>query len=667
MYKKRCRESSCSASSSSFILKKGQVSLFVILGILLVLALALVIVTRSELFSFGDEVAPTDTAQVSTFLTSCIQQVGDEALFLVGLQGGHIDLDPTTIRDQSQSVSLSPMHAVPFWAHGPDVAIPTLDEIRERINLHLERNVPDCFFNEDPFSQTYDITERSPITADTVVTPAKVIFNVDWDLEVRTKQGEVETQIREHAAESVVKLGRLHEIASRIMEEELRTLKLEDITQDLIAFDHPSVPVNGLEISCSEKRWKVSEVKETLQDMLRVNVGQLKVKGTKYDDFPDEFPYYQNHYVWDVGPGMTDDVSVRFRYNNDFPTTFQVTPSEGNWLRSGSAGGTDLLSFFCMQTWKFTYDVVYPVIVTVRDDAHDYDFNFAFTVHLVNNFPGRDRVAVARESNPVRFADSEVFCQNKRVPMSVKTWERIDNGKGVGFTQPLGEVDVSYTCLRYKCGIGSSQVGGGYQADVTRNFPYCVGGILRGVKEGYMEDWTRVTTEPGAEHELFLTPLIDIPLSKFTVLQHDRDTPDMEGQPLQQGQTALLRVSHYRNGEKFHDIQQIVSSLNPALYGALRDDIIEDEERRQQVEEPVIQLLDRADFEYVVEIDVLSDNELIGGYRGNWTAPIRQLETAEEVVFHVITDESGSSTSQFELMLGLHDFSTQIPAPEVRS
>ena len=503
MDKKRLRCDSSSPVSLPFPAKKAQITLFIILGIVILLAVVLFILFRQEIISIRPgELIPTEKGKLQNFITACLEQSGGEALTLVGLQGGYIELPASISRDANAHVRLSPSLAIPYWAEGSTVRVPPLATIKDQIDTYIEQNVRSCLFDLQPFQETYEILEKSPPQANTEITTNKVTFNLDWNIEIRTKDGQVISELQQHQAESPIKLKKVYDLAAAIIDQEMATLKLEDITQDLISLDHPEVPLAGMELRCSRKEWSSVVARDRVQELLRINLRQLTVKGTDFSTFPDEFPYYQNHYVWSLGdtpdPSKT---SVIFQYDPRFPTTFQVTPSSGDTLRSSSLGGSGLLSNLCIQTWKFTYDIIYPLVVRVRDETTGYEFNIALTVHLVRNLPNREAPLTARHDNDLDFGVDSRFCNDRRIPMTVQTWEKIELAEqGISSLEPLPDVNLTFTCLTALCPAGTTTMNvaeKGYQASVTKNFPYCVGGILRGTKPGYLEQWTRVVTSPG--------------------------------------------------------------------------------------------------------------------------------------------------------------------------
>lgn len=657
MYKKRC----CVDKSSFISSSKGQVTVFIIIGLLLVLAVALVILVRQEIITIKpEELAPTEKGKVENFITACIDQVGNDALVRVGLQGGYIELPLDVAKDNTRRLEISPSLAVPYWAKGQEVTIPSLTQIKEQIDDYLEKNVRSCLFSMEAFQESYNLIEKSELTADTEIAQNKVIFNLHWDVEIRSKGGDIITEVIDHVAESPIKLRDVYAVAKAVVEKEMNTLKLEDITQDLIALEHPDVPVAGMELSCSKKRWEVETVKNTLLELVRINVHELKIEGTDYVQFPDELTYYQNHYIWDLGSEFKHpQVSVLFNFDETYPYTFGVTPLVGNKMQSSQLGGSNLLSFLCIQTWKFTYDLVYPVLVKVKDETTGYTFQIAFTVHVIRNNPDRGE-AVPRPSYFIDTVSDEDYCGVKDVPMTVLAYETVENEEtGIYSREPLEDVKTSFTCLRYKCDMLDTEYGfggRGHLAGYTTNFPYCAGGILRGTKEGYKEDWGRVVTAAGKEVELNLLPVYEFPASKIKIVKHNFVDVENIGPavPLKSGELGLVKITLRKKDDlpnaPFHE-----SSITKSVSN--------DQETVETLD--AVEFLAKADFTYELEVDVLGNEKFIGGYKGNWNVPWSALNDAQEIVFHVVSRESASEEQSFDMLLNLGEYSNYVPAPEI--
>ena len=118
MYKKRWKSAFGSLISdrklSVLTQKQGQVTVFIILGIVLLLVLVLIILTRQEILQFSpDEIIPTEKGKVETSIRSCIQQVGEEAVQKLGVQGAYIAVPSDVERDASRHLRVSPFQVIP--------------------------------------------------------------------------------------------------------------------------------------------------------------------------------------------------------------------------------------------------------------------------------------------------------------------------------------------------------------------------------------------------------------------------------------------------------------------------------------------------------------------------------------------------------------------------
>src|SRR3989338_3571136 len=110
MFQKRTDRGSTSLISARFLDTQGQITIFIILGIVLLLAVALVIMLKTEVIQFNpEEIIPTEKGKIENYITQCMSSIGDKALLQIGLQGGYIDVPAEIARDGALHLRLSPM------------------------------------------------------------------------------------------------------------------------------------------------------------------------------------------------------------------------------------------------------------------------------------------------------------------------------------------------------------------------------------------------------------------------------------------------------------------------------------------------------------------------------------------------------------------------------
>lgn len=677
--------------------KSGQVTVFIILGIVILLAVALVILLQQEVVTIPgwENLVLGKQGVVESYITECITSVGEDALELAGLQGGYIEVPERYTSDISWNIQVSPFLYVPLWANGPVIDQPSLDEIKLEVDKYIEENVRSCLFDDNVFEATYDIIEISEIESDVEFVNSKTIFNVKWDLLVNDKAGEVVGELIEHKAESPIRFKSLYEMADSVLGSEMNYLKLEDLTQDLIALEHEDVPVAGMELTCKQKTWEVNTAEETLKEMLRINLANLKIKGTDFVEFSDAYPYYQNHYVWDVGH-YDDDISAVFNFDSSYPFTFQVTPRDGNYMTSDKLGGESIISFLCIQNWKFTYDVVYPVVVEFRDEDSGGSFQMAFSVNLIQNFPYKGDV-VARDSLTLSRATSEDYCERSayNVPMYVETYSMIDNGK-VYYREPIENVNISYSCLKYRCEVGETTYdfeARGNVAGIYEEFPYCSAAIVRGTSDSYLEDWEYVVPDEDLVVELNLKPLKEFTLEQVEVVKHTIEEVECEDDnedevcyevsdevSLADDELAMITIKYYEDvaeedetGESETDAEIISEFIEMGDFlqdgnELHRTEIIYTEDIDELImTESSFELLSGADFEYDILIYLADEDELLGGYRAKWTPVWSEFGEAEKIKFHVLEVSPSDEELYYNFLSDMSEYGSYIPAPEVSS
>lgn len=133
--------------------KRGQFTLFVVLGIILVLAVGLFYVFQDELFSFAgisSELSyPSEVSEVVDHVQECVDASAYEAVINIGYSGGYYSLPSQTYVADS--------YAVPYYLYdGEDLTLSS-DGLTEELNDYITALVSSCI----------DVTEFSDFTIST--------------------------------------------------------------------------------------------------------------------------------------------------------------------------------------------------------------------------------------------------------------------------------------------------------------------------------------------------------------------------------------------------------------------------------------------------------------------------------------------------------------------
>ena len=137
--------------------RKGQVTIFMIIGIVLILALIIVFVYlgisgKMDIGAFQQKTTklPSEMRGIQTFVESCIKRTGEMALLNLGLQGGlyeRVDDACFTKRDTCYNTGelgyLIPNYILNNDETQADTYFPTRDEFEDELNKFFNDN-----FNE---------------------------------------------------------------------------------------------------------------------------------------------------------------------------------------------------------------------------------------------------------------------------------------------------------------------------------------------------------------------------------------------------------------------------------------------------------------------------------------------------------------------------------------
>jgi len=171
---------------------------------------------------------------------------------------------------------------------------------------------------------------------------------------------------------------------------------------------------------------------------------------------------------------------VRFLNSQSWPHSFEVTPSEGNFLISSPVGiqqGLGVLGF-CYVPYHYVYDMKFPVMVQVQ--SGDEIFQFPIAVIIQGNNP-REPLDGEASSGAV----SEL-CKYKNTEIQVNVKDREGN--------PV-KADISFECFANSCFIGKTSE----QGSIVEDFPQCVNGFVSARSGGFKESrYLLSTVLPGS-------------------------------------------------------------------------------------------------------------------------------------------------------------------------
>src|SRR3989344_5235131 len=304
------------------ITRKGQVTVFIFIGIFILVILGVFIYFRSELLVRTTQQANLGVSEqfrpVQQYYENCLTNAAVDGINLVGSQGGYLNVDEDNSgRDvvygfRSYLDVLNDGNArVPYWYYKKDneidvVYVPSLADVQNNIQEYIGQNMGRCFENSTLLSN-YNV-DYGKINSKVEVQDEKVFVTILTPLNVELKG--VRETIPEISIAIDAPVGKMYRKAVEIFNKENNDYFLEERTIDYMGL-YDEIPFTGANFDCNAKIWSVEQV----------------IKNS----------------------GITKAIS----------------------------------SLFCLQGYHFVYDVKYPALITIVSKG--YVFQFATQVVVKNN------------------------------------------------------------------------------------------------------------------------------------------------------------------------------------------------------------------------------------------------------------------------------------------
>lgn len=637
---------------------------------MIILVFVFLYVLRYQSIVFNPErVVPPELEPIDNYIGDCLGQTSREAIDIIGINGGYIEFPEEIEKNPLSYISTNPLFKkdikMPLWKYRGVENVPSEEFITSQIESYVDEHMIECLEGMQAFSTLFEIKSlRDNPKSEVELLSQGVKVELDYPLEIKTISSNQVSKLEGFRIIVPKRLKTVYELAKKVAESEINDKFFELKTIDLVAMD-VDIPYTEVVFDCNPRRWKVKDVKDKIKKLLTVNVPNVKVDGTDHQPIPEEYEYMQNHYVWKgVVESRYPDTKVSFTYDPEWSTEIFIFPNEGEYLVANPSRSFDMLSFLCMNMWHFTYDIRYPVMVTVKDDAkggyESYTFNFGFEVGVNHNRPDNSNFNIQKFEFEQK--GSLDFCEDmpKNV-LTVHTFENISKNGEDRYIELPG-VKLDFMCIDKICPVKESEIMfRGADVFSTSEVPYCNNGIIVGEKEGYESSKAFVSTAYDNEADIYLRPII---YKNFSVIKHDIVNGVVyEPEKLDNLSSVMVRIKHedfVSNG--YYPIDSIdteiedMDSMNALLYDAGAGEMSQ------------IKMLAKEDYMYNVDIYLVDDQDnFIGGYKGNWSVSWDDLKDGEEVVFHVIQMPfTRDEEKQVEFLINLKDSSKGVQNPEIK-
>jgi len=478
--------------------RSGQVTLFIILGIVLVASLAGVFLFKDYILKSEFERAASKIGVVEDFIPlynsygDCVEDLADEGITILASQGGYIDIpeyeyvvNPLIPFSNKLDFFNDGNFEVAYWFYetGNGIQtekIPSLEEMQNELGDYIDENLDLCTLNFSGY-EGYVINNFDYFDINVEINNYNVFVEILSDFNVDYKGVNQEFEDLKVVVDS--SLGYLYSKAVETYNKQFTENYFEEKTIDyLVIYD--DIPYTGESFSCSPRVWSKLNVEKDLKGIIEVNTEAVGMVNDNYYDF-------------DLGDSSLD---VNFKYVQNWPFYLDINGGEEILKEETTYGeNTEAANFlntlFCLNNFHFIYDVKYPILTTLNKNG--LDFNFAFEVILDNNQPKYNELG----SDLIEI-DNKV-CDANNIPFTlyVVDYENFET---------LNEVDVKFSCVGSSCDVGETSLDDFGDYSLESYVPACVNADIKTYKEGYHIGRVSMNTNEEGSGYVYMKPYHNI-------------------------------------------------------------------------------------------------------------------------------------------------------------
>ncbi|MGM5482649.1 MAG: hypothetical protein ACQESF_04265 [Nanobdellota archaeon] len=624
-------------------LKKSQVTLFIILGIIILLVIGLFF-AFSDIDAISIKRPPSDIQPVVTYTETCIENVAEQGALTLKMQGGYIQI-PDKLKRFNAYIESG--FDVPYWYYDRMDYIPSISGMQRDLGNFVDDNLDKCVNSYEAFDNEYEIDILNDSESKVIIKDDKINIKTDFAINVKEIGSEKVYHWNDFRVEIDDKLGKLYSLAKDLMDHENDEAFLEEYTDEMIAASD-YLPFEGMFINCKPEVYLERELKEYTQELIMHNLNYFQFENTDYKE--SGIPYYDKLYKIDFTDNDYSNMKVKALYDPSWGMDFKALPSENGVVKSFNFKAYNFLQT-CLQLFHHRYNVKYPVMFRITDnEGSDEAFHFITPVILKRNQPNRKGGVEPWESelNQIKTGD---YClesenitlynlgENNSIATSSQNLERRQNELRVYAVNPLygwpegalTDVNISYQCVEARCMMGKTELqkyDGIYMPGsiprLKTDFPYCMNGLLVAEKKGYHTATKRQTVSDETDGEQ-----VTIDLYKLKPFEYDvRVVQDHNGiisdRPLRENESVLITIKNKEQNFK-------KTIMYPSQKGYLHN----------------LTLL-KGNFNYELEILLVWKNSLVGGAKMDWNPGLSKVLKSNSVMFYVYKKDPTTPPSSIE-------------------
>jgi hypothetical protein len=563
-------------------MRKGQVTIFIIVGVVLVLVAGLFIIFRKDIAQGNNPDIPQVTHDFSQIesayevaAANCLESEGRIVLKEIFAHGGFYNPEDngfvavSVLPTAGSALDVGGGFLVPYWWElqngagcrnncGFKMSVPpltrteggSLPSVEEQMMSFMVPSVKSCL-DKLSFSEDYDVTMADELSVDVSIADGSIAYGLERKVEFVFVPTEAVKTVSQVTAKDDVEAKALYENAKSLLQYEFLVNKSDTmpylIKTVIQAYGMgSSLPpmMGGTKFeSGTPKMWFLPDVKEELQYRLADNIPLVQISGSSEQNLMLDPNHYSQamYHTYSFKPDMffpkpelIPQTSFSFIYDPSWAIDIKVSPGSFMIKPDCMSFRIPLLISLNSCDYLFSYDVVVPVMVVMSDETafngEGLSLLFAVETGLSDNqaFLYGDEESSKLEESVDFFADDDFYMEGY-VSLTAK-----DLVSG----NVLPDVEINYLCGAQGVFIGKTASDG----FLMENYPFCLGGVIQPLLQEYygVNNPLSIIDDEDYDVEVSLAPIKEFSMRTKGFLLAKSLSPQAVNMGLTQGYEAQL-------------------------------------------------------------------------------------------------------------------------------
>ncbi len=190
--------------------KRGQITIYIIIGLVLLIAIILLFYIRSSITGVEQELKISEVSSVPEQLESvkediklCVYDFVEDSIYYMSYQGGVLDEEGVSFAGRN----------IPYLIKNKENLLPEIPKMNDEFSKYINENLPLA-------CSGYENTEFSDVFSRVDIKEDNVIVTVDWS--IRLEKGDISGTIEQFNLEYNIRLGEIRGVVNKIIENQIR-------------------------------------------------------------------------------------------------------------------------------------------------------------------------------------------------------------------------------------------------------------------------------------------------------------------------------------------------------------------------------------------------------------------------------------------------------------